>query len=321
MKKKFTPVLICIAALATVLIAVMVLNGQPSAQAPLAATPAPAPKATQAPVAETTVVPVAESVAVSAAKTNEAYHTVILAYDVAVQLPAGYEDVLVHTQKTQGERIEESFAMRVGEMEIPLYRICFGGADGNRLGALRTEAGEIDVTYEVLPLPENQLAAMNAETVGIYDVMLDSVNAVFDGFAADSRFSAGNHSVADSRAAAERTDAEEYQTAEMTFWTVSLPAGMTWTEYADESSYRAVFSGMIRNEVVELYSVHVGGEAASSVLGTVTVDGEARTVSVESFDLSRHEGWSEPDFEKAYLMLDSINDIIQVIVESDSFSN
>ena len=49
-------------------------------------------------------------------------------------------------------------------------------------------------------------------------------------------------------------------------------------------------------------------------------DGKKKTVSVGSFDLLEKENWSDEDYSFAYQMMDTINDVIEAIMQSKDFS-
>ena len=69
-----------------------------------------------------------------------------------------------------------------------------------------------------------------------------------------------------------------------------------------------------------LYRVCIGEEQAESFLGYYKMDGVKKPVSVESFDLNERDDWSEDDHAAAYRMMDTINHVIEVIMQSKQFS-
>ena len=242
--------------------------------------------------------------------TEESYKTVDLAWGVSLKFPAEFSDVLVHEQEVHGGLTTETFSMRKGEKAIPLFRIDFGDETvGDWHGVLNTDKGIVPVVYTVFTCTNEEIEAMDEETREQYFMLMNSFSDVLNTIAADPRFSAEKP-----------LDSGENKEAKMAYWTVTLPGKMSWSEVAEAGEYQAVFYGEVRGEQTALYTVRIGETETGSVLGQFKVGEELKKVSVESFDLSRKTSWTDDDYSVAYHMMDTINDVIQVIMSSEYYS-
>ena len=55
-------------------------------------------------------------------------------------------------------------------------------------------------------------------------------------------------------------------------------------------------------------------------MGYDELDGVKKPVSVVSFDLVERDSWAEDDYAAAYRMMDTINHVIDTIMQSKQFS-
>lgn len=244
------------------------------------------------------------------AEPEEASYMLIETPHINLRLPKENVENIVHEHETRGMVNTEVFYMVSGEEQVPLYRFDFGDAEaGDWLGVLKTEDGDVPVTYTVFVVADEELAALGENMDQIYVSLMNGFNIILDGIMSDSRFTPEKPIVVG-----------EEQLSALTYWSVELPANMSWTESTENGSYEAVFYGEVHGGRVALYTVRIGGEAAQTVLGQYKLDGVNQTVSVESFELSENPNWSEDDYSAAYRMMDTINDVIQVITASEAFS-
>jgi hypothetical protein len=72
--------------------------------------------------------------------------------------------------------------------------------------------------------------------------------------------------------------------------------------------------------MVLLYRIIIGDEQTGSLLGYYKVDGVKKAVCVESFTLVERESWNEDDYAAAYRMMDTINHVIETIMNSKQFA-
>jgi len=214
----------------------------------------------------------------------------------------------IYEQEINGAKISEKYYAMIGGEKKLLYGINFGEEDGNWLGLLATDSGDVYITYNVYAVSEDEMAAMNdTERLRYYELM-DGLGTTLSSITADSRFRE------------EKPAPEGMNSAELACWTVSLPDGMTWTETNEDGEYQAIFYGMVQGEQIPLYMVRIGDIEAQSVLGKYLIDGVEKTLSVESFGLPQHDAWTDEEYIAAGEMMETINDVIQVIDASEQFT-
>jgi len=235
--------------------------------------------------------------------------TVDIFQDISMSIPADDPASLLHTHKTHPAPTTEVFSMRIGEEVVPLYRFDFGNAQaGTPLGVLRTDAGDIPVTFQVFELSEQRQAAMDAETLADYHEQMENINIVMEAILADPRFTTENSA-----------DSGELREAVMAHWTLSLPEAISWTESEADGAYHAAFYGRIQGEDIPLYTVTIADDEAGDPMGMFSLNGEEKMVSIGFYPLEQYVYWSETDYDLAYLMMDTINDVIEAIMESENY--
>ena len=236
--------------------------------------------------------------------------TVDIAYDFALQFPKEYADVLVHEQEIHDARTTEVFSMRNGEKDVSLFRIDFGDENaGDWFGMLKIGEQNIPVTHTVFALSDEELAAMDEQTQKQYFEMMNSFTNVLNAISADPRFTA-------EKPLAVGADTE----VKTTYWTLTLPGTMSVSESNTDGTYIATFLGEVVGERTALYQVRIGENKAETELGLYEVDGVKKPISVGSFDLSEKTNWTEDDYSAAYRMMDTINHVIETIMNSPQFS-
>lgn len=254
------------------------------------------------------VAPVATENRVELPETDD--KEVELAYGTAIRFPAEYADMVEHTQENYNGCISEVFSLKSDETEVSMYRLDFGDREsGDWLGMLRTDEGDISVTYTVFGYDQEEFAGLDDHAKEGYTILMESFNNLLSSIAADSRF------------LEEVTiDPGEENPVEMTYWTVNLPAGISWMENNQDGNYQASFYGEVCGERTALYTVHIGEPEARNVLGQFKVGEDMKNVSVESFDLPENANWTEDDKALAYCMMDTINNVIERIISSELYS-
>lgn len=227
--------------------------------------------------------------------------------ELILQFPEELSEYVIREQSTYGSAVTEAFYFKNGDEMIPLFRIDVGDKNmGDWLGALRTKNGDIPVTYTVFVVDEADMALLGDTR---YADLMDGFNVMLDGIINDPRFTY------------EKTiDVGEEGSVSMSYWTVDLPDKIWFTEKTEDGNYEAVFYTEIRGERVELYVVRIGNTKAETELGLFEINGEKKPVSIESYDLLEMENWDEEDYSTAYRMMDTINHVIETIMQSKQFS-
>lgn len=241
--------------------------------------------------------------------TEVPYELVDMKY-LSLKVPAGLSEYLEHEQSTYGNAITESFYMKAEEENIPLFSIDVGDENmGTWLGMLKSENGNVPITYTVFTVTEEQLATLEDGAAETYAQQMDAFNQILDGIQSDERFTF-------EKPLAVGEDSE----AQMTYWSLTLPVNMTVVETNENGTYIAMFNGEVAGERTALYTVHIGDDKAESELGLFEVDGVKKPISVGSFDLAEKPNWTEDDYSIAYRMMDTINHVIETIMNSEQFS-
>lgn len=242
---------------------------------------------------------------IAVAEQESASLDLTLGCGVALQIPGEYAENFAHSQKVHFTPVTEVFSVRVGDEEIPLYRIDFGNeAVGEWLGVIQTEEGDIPVTYTLYSLSEEKIAAMDAEDLDAYYAGMENFNLVMDAIHADPRF-----------AAQAASGVGENRELALEHWTLMLPEKITCEETSDGGVYTAAFYGRIRGEKTGLYTVTIGGDAANAV-GAY----EDKPLSVEIHEPGLNVFWTEVDYETAYQMLETVNTVMDAITADENFN-
>jgi len=230
--------------------------------------------------------------------------------ELVLQFPEDLSEYVIREQSTYDSATTEAFYIKNGDEAIPLFRIDVGNQNlGDWLGVLRTESGNIPVTYTVFTISEEDMASLGEDAEALYTDLMNGFNVILDGIFSDPRFSSEKP-----------IEVGEEESMSMNYWTVNLPDNMWVTENIEDGNYEAVFFSQIQGENVALYTVRIGDVKAETELGLFTIDGEEKPISIGSFDLSEKPNWSSEDYSTAYRMMDTINDVIQQIISSESYS-
>ena len=225
-------------------------------------------------------------------------------------LPSELESIITYDESTYGDIYTRAFYLNCAGGELPLWRFDFGDPNaGEWVGVLKTDQGDIPVCMTGFVVTSEELAALGEDGSKIYGECMQGYSEMLAGIMADPRFTS------------ERPLAVGEDTSvKLTYWTVTLPDTMKVSESTEGGNYEAVFSAEVVGEMVRLYRVCIGENQAESLLGYYEVDGVKKPVSVGSFDLVERDSWSEDDYAAAYRMMDTINHVIDTIMQSKQFS-
>lgn len=224
-----------------------------------------------------------------------------------VAVPGEYGQYLTHREVIDGQITMEIFSMPMDSNDLELFRIYFGYPDsGNLLGVWNLDGEEIPVTLSVNQYGANSFS--QEATAEKYYRAMEALDHVLNAIRSDSHF------------ASKETVTVEKEDAEIEGWTFSLPGNMQWEKSETASGYRLDFYGTVKGEKYPLYCVAFGEEALETKLGIVTAGGATLAVSVQSSELPDTQGWSDSDQLELFTMMESINDVIQVITSDSSFS-
>lgn len=306
MKRKHVVILMmCVMMISAVALTACTNNDQAYVQATVQVTPA------------ATAVPGAtgsreDSLSAEDADKPEAYVSIEIAHGITLQYPVEYAGMLSHKQEKNGEAITETFSMKMEGIDTQLYQIHFGNEKaGEWLGTLLEEGKEVPVTYTIFLMSSEELDKREAEFADAYYLLLDSVNDALSSILADDRLvtDVKNSEVSDN----------QNKSAGMLDWSVYLQEGMSWSEFSEAGNDQVVFYGNVQEERFELFTVHIGTSDEGNPLGMYNLNGENKTVYVEVHELGQHENWSDDDYDAAYELMETVNTIVDAIVESENF--
>lgn len=227
---------------------------------------------------------------------------------ITLKFPEEDSAALIHEEEYLGNAVVEVFYMKTAGDDLPLYRIDFGDENaGDWLGIIKTDEEEITVTYTVFSATEEELQELDQQ-VETYSALMNDFNVLLNCIYEDSRFSSEK-----------ANDAVEDRELELTYWSLTLPELINCSEKTADGNYQADFYIEIQGEQILLYSVYIGDEQAETFLGQYEIEGNLKTISIETYDLNDSE-WSDDERAIAYQMMDTINDVIQVICTSEQFT-
>lgn len=224
-----------------------------------------------------------------------------------LQFSERYSESLRHVESVQDEVAMEVFYMVSGDTERELFRICFGGdLAGEKLGVWKTDGKELPVILSTGSYEAEEFS--NEDEQLLYMNMMDQLDTVLTVIRSAENYAAVGTEV--------MAEAEKRETA-MTYWTVELPEQMQWEETVEGELYAADFYGTVAGERVTLYTVWIGEmEADSEPIGML----QGKPVYLQTGEIQPGEGWTEEDTAAAYVMMDTINDVITAIETSADFA-
>lgn len=224
-------------------------------------------------------------------------------------VPKEYTEILKYEYEENGDIASDMFSLQLGDKEVPVFRFDFGDENaGDWLGVLTVGEEQIPVVYTVFMMSDEELAAAG-DTDGAYYKLMDLFNQLVKDFEADKNFSTKKPVMVSG----------SYKEVALTYWTVTLPEEMHCSESNENGTYQALFYGDIHGEKVALYQVNIGDEIAETELGFFQVDGQDKVVSIKVCDIFNRSDWNDDDYAVAYLMVDTINTVIEQITSSELF--
>lgn len=225
-------------------------------------------------------------------------------------VPADCMEFLKYETETNNNVVADMFYMQAGSAEIPIFRFDFGDENaGDWLGVLTVGEEKIPVVYTVFMVSDEDLAALGDAEENYYKLM-DVFNEMVKDLSENKNFSPEKPIMVSG----------SEQIAELTYWTVTLPEEMSWQETKENGTYQVVFYGHIQGEKIAMYQVTIGDEVTENQLGLYNIDGENKVISVVCHDVLDRPDWSEDDNAVAYHLMDTINNVIDQIMSSESFS-
>lgn len=225
-------------------------------------------------------------------------------------IPLELEGVITSDESTYGDVYTRGFYMNYGGEEHPLWRVDFGDAkSADWIGRLVSDEGDIPVAMMGFAITNEELAALGEEGSQLYGECMQAYSVMLEGIMADPRFT-------QERALAVGEDAK----VQMKYWSVTLPDKITVQETNKNGIYEATFTGEVVGEAVQLYRIRIGGEQIGILMGYFEIDGVKQPIFVESVTLVQRENWTVDDYETAYRLMDTINDVITQITSSKNYS-
>ena len=216
---------------------------------------------------------------------------------LTVEYPAALNDLLQHREEVDGAAVTEIFSLEDQE----LYRITFGGSEGEQFGYLTVDGQILPVCFTV------SAVEVTEENQDAYGAMMDLFNSILHTISSDSRYSKSGQSL-------------NYEDAKTLHWTVSLPDVITWEEVEEIGVYRVDYYGEIRGEKIRLYTITLGETNPENPIGKLKVEGEWLPLGIISFGARPGEGWTEDEVNSLYIQMDTVNQVIQAIMENKNFS-
>lgn len=239
---------------------------------------------------------------------SDGTHVIIDSAYCQLLFPAQYCKYLRYDEYTQGAVTTQIFSFVKEDMNLELFRIYYGDAEtGEPLGMLNTGTGDVPITFTAHTFGEESFA--DEESWLIYNGMMDGFSVVLNSIYVDSRYMPN-----------QSAEPSQTQDVELSFWTVDLPEEITWEETQEGGNYQVDFFGNVNGEKIPLYRVSIGDTPLKTVLGNYTINGTAKPVSVEACDMPTMEGWPEREVTRLYDLMETINDVIQVIMSSEEYS-
>lgn len=227
---------------------------------------------------------------------------------LSLSYPETYADVLLHQEVTADAVTMEIFSMKADNRTLELFRIFFGDETvGSIAGYLSVDGQEIPVTYTICQYNDEEFT--DEETRAQYYETMNCLNDIMGTLEADDCF---------------QTEKKEHPVENtetvLTYWTVTLPETMEYEEFEENGLYKVACYGNVAGERIALYTIYIGDPGAETVLGTYDVNGEAKKLSVESYEIIPAESWTDEEQASAYAMMATVNDVIQTIMSSENFS-
>ena len=236
---------------------------------------------------------------------------------LTLQYPKEYKEYLTYEETVVGQNSEVVFFMNYHEEKMELFRlrVCMEAPEVYE-GFLKTNNGDMYVALTGFQMDQNAFVTeneagepeINAEMEALYFAMKDGMTMVMN-----SIEQAPGYSTVMGVFEVDKMDEA------LSHWTVSLPSNITWEEKNEGEIYRAVFYGNVGDKKIPLYTVSLGDTTADSPIGQFSVNGEMKIVSVDVNNFDAAEEFTEDELAVVYVLMDTVNDVLTAIRESDNF--
>lgn len=236
---------------------------------------------------------------------------------LTVQYPKEYKKYLTYEETLNGQDSEVAFFMNYEEKKLELFRIgVLSDTPEVYEGYLNTDNGTMYVALVGTPVDKNAFyveneageAEVNAEMEALYYAMKDGMTMVMYSIEQSTGYST-----------IKGVFGNDKKDKALSYWTVALPSNITWEEKTEGNVYRAVFYGNVGEKKIQLYTISLNDTTAENPIGRLVVNGEAKLVSVEVRDPNADGTLTEEEQPVVYVLLDTINDVLQAIRQDKNF--
>ena len=229
----------------------------------------------------------------------------------SLQIPSDCLGRIQHMEIAEGDMTMEVFSMLPEDGERELFRICFGGTQTETpIGYLM--AGDEEIPVSVVT-SEYDINAFSADEKEAYFGIMDQLNAILSSVLEHENFKKLEEPQ-------QVETVETTQTADLAYWEVELLENMDWEESSTDGIYKVDFYGMLGEERIRLYTVSLGAAPAETALGAFVTDGKTRTLGVETYNISSQVDLANEELMTTYgVMMDTVNDVLQAIMESENY--
>ena len=229
----------------------------------------------------------------------------------SLQIPSDCLGRIQHMEIAEGDMTMEVFSMLPEDGGRELFRICFGGTQTETpIGYLM--AGDEEIPVSVVT-SEYDINAFSADEKEAYFGIMDQLNAILSSVLEHENFKKLEEPQ-------QVETVETTQTADLAYWEVELLENMDWEESSTDGIYKVDFYGMLGEERIRLYTVSLGAAPAETALGAFVTDGKTRTLGVEIYNISSQVDLANEELMTTYgVMMDTVNDVLQAIMESENY--
>ena len=221
-------------------------------------------------------------------------------------VPVSVSDFLNHVEVVQDGTIMEVFYAVHEDVQMEAFRILFSSKESDKdIGVIKLRDEYLYVTVSVNDYLEDDFED-EAIREKFYAVVATLSN-MLDSIQTDERFFEKN------------TIEIDNVSRSFEYWNATLPEQLQWEE-TFEDGYVTTFYFTVGEKKIQLYAVSIGDHVLKSQIGFYYLNNAWQTDSVESYEIPSTEGWSDVQTTELYTMMSTINDVIQVIMSSENFS-
>lgn len=238
---------------------------------------------------------------------------------VTVKYPKTYKKYLQHREILEGSDAIEVFSMVSDGVEAELFRLSFTAAEPENVeGYLLTDNGMLYISLEPNAdgvdlsslMQDGEETDKSRKVESIYYAMMGGMGQVLESVQEDSRYSIVKEVAKNDK----RTDT-------VLNWKVSLPKAITWQTSEDDGIQEAVFRAAVGEKEIILYTIALEDIATENAVGQYTRQGQTKYVTVTISDLDAQGPLTEDELAAVHLLMDSVNDVLQVIGSDANFSS